>query len=39
MAKRYETNARMDKKIFATTANSKKRITLEPMRMRGGIRL
>lgn len=39
MAKRYETNAEKDKKIFSSTANSKKRITLEPMKMRGGIRL
>lgn len=39
MAKRCKTNSKIDKKIFATTANSKKRITLEPMNMRGGIRL
>lgn len=39
MAKRYKTNAKKDKKIFSNTAVSRKKITLEPTAMRGGIRL
>ena len=34
-----KTNPKKDKRIFSATANSKKKITLEPMQMRGGIRL
>lgn len=39
MAKRRPTNAKLDKKIFSQTAISKKSINLEPVTMRGGIRL
>jgi len=39
MAKRSATNARVDHYIFSHTAGSKKKISIEPMHMRGGIRL
>lgn len=39
MAKRTQTNRRIDHKIFSNTAISRKRINIEPLIMRGGERL
>lgn len=36
---RKKTNKRVDKKVFTNTARKSKKINLEPLNMRGGIRL